>query len=107
MSCNPPVRPRTPQSEGKTAHRHLAHAQESNVTNTKMTTVQFQIKLLLFFFSPIPYLHLQGRQQQRGANPGGGQQERSAATALHASQGSVSPCKEDLEVWLRGVLCQV
>lgn len=47
MSCNPPVRPRTPQSEGKAAHRHLAHAQETDVTNTKITAVLFEIKLLL------------------------------------------------------------
>lgn len=102
MSCNPPVRPRTPQKGGKAARRHLAYAQATTVTNTEMITELLEMNLFCFFFFP-----LQGRQQQRGANPGGGQQERSAATALHASQGRVSPGEEDMEVRLRGVLGQV
>lgn len=102
LSSNPLVHPRTPQKEGKAAHRHLAHTQPTLVTNNVLT-VLFEMALSPFFSLAL----LQGRQQQRGANPGCGQQERSAATALHASQGSVSPGEEDLEVWLRGVLCQV
>lgn len=101
MSCNPPVRPRTPQKGGKAARRHLAYAQATTVTNTEMITELLEMNLFCLFLS------LQGRQQQRGANPGGGQQERSAATALHASQGRVSPGEEDVEVRLRGVLGQV
>lgn len=53
-------------------------------------------------------MHLQGgQQQQRGANPGGGQQAGSAPTALHAPQGGVSPGEEDVEVRICGVLCKI
>lgn len=70
--------------------------------NTRIL-VLFEINLFLFW----SHLPPQGRQQQWGANPGGGHQERSAAAALHASQGGVSPGEKDLEVWLCGVLSQV
>lgn len=62
--------------------------------------------VFLTYFSPLKF-SLQGRQQQWGANPRGGQQARPAAAALHAPQGGVGPGEEDLEVRLRGVLCQV
>lgn len=64
----------------------------------------------LLFYSRSPSIsrgRLQGGQQPRGADPGGGQQAGSAATALHAPQGSVGAGEEDVEMRLRGVLCQV
>lgn len=104
MSSHPPVRPRTPQKEGKNCPQtsytcRAAHRDEHQKDNNALKkTNQPSIT------SP---MLLQGRQQQRGADPGGGQQERSAAAAVHASQGGVRPGEEDLEVWLCGVLCQV
>lgn len=52
MSCNPPVRPRTPQKGGKAARRHLAYAQATTVTNTEMITELLEMNLFCFFFSP-------------------------------------------------------
>lgn len=52
-------------------------------------------------------MRLQGGQQPRGANPGGGQQAGSAATALHAPQGGLSAREEDVEMRLRGVLGEI
>lgn len=62
---------------------------------------------LSFFFFSTSHMSLQGGQQQWGANPGGWQQERSAAASLHTSQGGLGPGEEDLEMWLRGMLRQV
>lgn len=87
LSSNPSVWPHTPLQTHNAKHHHDSWSLKQ--------------KHVLTF-------SLQGRQQQqRGANPGGGQQERLAASALHAPPGGVRPGEEDLEVRLRGVLGQV